>query len=60
MLKKIKYKKIEDYYNDYFEELNKSFDKNAEENLKKVTNFLKKNYKKKIIFLSVEMVDLQQ
>lgn len=47
MLKKIKYKKIEDYYNDYFEELNKSFDKNAEENLKKVTNFLKKNYKKK-------------
>ena len=29
MLKKIKYKKIEDYYKDYFEELNKSFDKNA-------------------------------
>lgn len=47
MLKKIKYKKIEDYYNDYFVELNKSFDKNARENLKKITNFLKKNYKKK-------------
>lgn len=47
MLKKIKYKNIDDYCNDYFDELNKSFDKKARDNLKKIVIFLEKNYKSK-------------
>ena len=35
MLKKIKYKKINDYCNDYFNELHKSFDSKAKNNLEK-------------------------
>ena len=46
MLKKIKYKKIENYFNDYFYELNRSFDKNAKINLKKLPIFKKKLQKK--------------
>ena len=45
MLKKIKYKKINDYCNDYFNELHKSFDSKAKNNLEKIIKFLKKKYK---------------
>ena len=60
MLKKIKYKKINDYCSDYFNELHKSFDSKAKNNLEKIIKFLKKNIKAKIIYLFVATVVLQQ
>tara|TARA_B100001248_G_scaffold222157_1_gene178561 strand:- start:95 stop:712 length:618 start_codon:yes stop_codon:yes gene_type:complete len=47
MIKKKKYKNLKDYHNDYFIELNKSFDNKAKNDLKKIIRFLEKKYKSK-------------
>ncbi len=47
MLKKKKYKIVEDYCKDYFNEINNSYDKEANKNLKKIINFLEIKYRNK-------------
>ena len=47
MLKKLKYNSLDNYCNDYFEEMNNSFDANSKLNLKKIVSFLEQKYKGK-------------
>lgn len=47
MLKKLKYNSLDNYCNDYFEEMNNSFDVNSKLNLKKIVSFLEQKYKGK-------------
>ena len=54
-----KYKNLNLYFEDYFEDLNRSKKKIDTGNLRNIIKIITSNYKKKKKFLFVETVDLQ-